>query len=365
MSLLAAFLLVKAVTEIAQPAAEIASSVATIKRENSARAAANAKAAAYSAQATAQTFSQVSTSTYDVDLFYAKVAMLSYIAKADDLITQEERDEFEQTLSVARNMYGYEAIANARQIFNNEGHSFTVLEQYLRKVQDQDLDSFLFYSDEYAKIDRKLTPEENNAIQKLRSYIDSRKGKKSFHDLTCPNCGAAMSPDSYGYKATCGHCGYEVILNTDNSPQRINVYSKCTSCGATFSQFKNSTNFAFCTYCGGKVVNVTEPKDGNINYNTQRNSNAPNLYISYASINPNVFMVTRIVSTGAKHTYVNGQTLPFRLAQGPQTIILKIGKKNYSREIVIPSNNTPVRIYASYNGRAQITIDQPPCYLAR
>jgi len=34
MSLLSAFLLVKAVTEIAQPAAEIASSVATIKREN-------------------------------------------------------------------------------------------------------------------------------------------------------------------------------------------------------------------------------------------------------------------------------------------------------------------------------------------
>lgn len=365
MSLLAAFLLVKAVAEIAQPAAEIASSVATIKRENSQRAAANAKAAAYSAQAANLPFSQSSTNSYDVDLFYAKVAMLSYIAKSDNLITHEEREEFEQTLAVALNMYGAEAIANARQIFNNEGNSFTVLEQYLRKVQDQDLDSFLFYSDEYAKIDRKLTPEENEAIQKLRSYIDSRKGRKSFQNLTCPNCGAAMSPDSYGYKATCGHCGYEIVLNTDNSPHRNNSYSKCTSCGATFAQFKDSNNFAYCTYCGGRVVNVTEPKSNPATNNTQSYSNSPNLYISYTSINPNVFMVTRIVSTGVKHTYVNGQTLPFRLAQGPQTIILKIGKKNYSREIVIPSNNVPVRIYASYNGRAQITIDQPPCYLAR
>ena len=80
------------------------------------------------------------------------------------------------------------------------------------------------------------------------------KGEMKLINMTCPNCGAAMSPDSYGYKATCGHCGYEIILNTDNSPQRINVYSKCTSCGATFSQFKNSTNFAFCTYCGSKVL---------------------------------------------------------------------------------------------------------------
>ena len=70
-------------------------------------------------------------------------------------------------------------------------------------------------------------------------------------------------------------------------------------------------------------------------------------------------MVSRIVDTGVKGTYVNGQTLSYHLNQGPHTIVLKIGKKNYNRDIVIPPDNQPVRIYASFNGRAQISIDQP------
>ena len=90
-----------------------------------------------------------------------------------------------------------------------------------------------------------------------------------------------------------------------------------------------------------------------------QNHNGANLYITYNTINSNVGMVTRIVSDGTKHTYSNGQTFAFRLAPGCQTIILKIGKKNYSRDIVIHPSNSPVRIYASYNGRAQISIDQP------
>ena len=357
MSLFSVFLL-------AQSAVEIANSVSEIRKNNSERAAANAKAAAYSAQAVAQSKPQNAVNKYDVDLFYAKVAMLSYIAKSDNLISLEEKQEFYQTLEVAGNMYGYEAIAKARQIFDNEGSSFTVLEQYLRKVQERDLDAFIFYADEYTKIDRKLASEEQNALQKLRSYIDTRKGKKSFQDLTCPSCGAVLHPDSYGYKAVCGHCGYEIVLNTDNSPQRIKIYSKCMSCGASFQQFKNSNNFAFCTYCGGKVINVTESASDNTN-STQSAFNVPNLYISYNSINPNVFLVTRVVSTGVKHTYVNGQSLSFCLTPGPQTIILKIGKKNYRRDIIISAENIPVRIYASYNGRAQITIDQPSFYMPR
>ena len=208
MSLFSVFLL-------AQSAVEIANSVSEIRKNNSERAAANAKAAAYSAQAVAQSKPQNAVNKYDVDLFYAKVAMLSYIAKSDNLISLEEKQEFYQTLEVAGNMYGYEAIAKARQIFDNEGSSFTVLEQYLRKVQERDLDAFIFYADEYTKIDRKLASEEQNALQKLRSYIDTRKGKKSFQDLTCPSCGAVLHPDSYGYKAVCGHCGYEIVLNTE------------------------------------------------------------------------------------------------------------------------------------------------------
>ena len=131
-------------------------------------------------------------------------------------------------------------------------------------------------------------------------------------------------------------------------------------------QFDDSQDSMFCPYCGGKVANIAQ----NVNINQQVNvsgtviqvqdrSNDPNLYISYNTSNPSVGMVSRIVSTGVKGTYVNGQTLSYHLNQGQHTIILKIGKKNYSRNIVIPADNAPVRIYASFNGRAQISIDQP------
>ena len=140
---------------------------------------------------------------------------------------------------------------------------------------------------------------------------------------------------------------------------------KCPSCGATM-QFDDTKESMFCPYCGGKVTNLAEQV--NINQNVSVNgtvrhvqdrSNDPNLYISYNSNNPAVGMVTRIVTTGVKNTYVNGQTQSYHLNQGPHTVVLKIGKKNYNRNIVIPPDNSPVRIYASFNGRAQIAIDQP------
>ena len=140
---------------------------------------------------------------------------------------------------------------------------------------------------------------------------------------------------------------------------------KCPSCGATM-KFDDSRDSMFCPYCGGRVTNLAEQVNINQNINVsgtvvhvQDRSNEPNLYISYNTNNPGVGMVTRIVTTGVKNTYVNGQTLTYHLNQGSHTIILKIGKKNYSRNIVIPQDNSPVRIYASFNGRAQISIDQP------
>lgn len=354
-----AFLLARTAAD----AVQIASSVATIKKQNAERKAINEQRLATQAAqaASVQPKAPDLASKYDVDLFYAKVATLAYIAKSDNKITQEERNELDQALAVANNMYGVAVVANARGIFNNGSTSFTYLESYLMKVQEQDLDAFIFYADEYAKADKWLMPEEQIALQKLRSYIDARKGKKDFSNLSCPSCGAAMHPDSYGYKATCAHCGYEVVLNTDNAPQNFITYPKCSRCGKTFNQYRNSGNFKFCSYCGGQVIVVSERVQANNprTSSVRDTSNDPNLYISYRTINPDVLMVTRIVSTGVKHTYINGQEQPFRLAQGPQQIVLKIGKKNYSRDIIIQPSNTPVRIYASYNGRAQISIDQP------
>lgn len=132
------------------------------------------------------------------------------------------------------------------------------------------------------------------------------------------------------------------------------IDTRCPHCGAVMP-FDDSRESMFCPFCGSEVFNELSSIDKTSVY-----SNEPNLYISFNTTDLSVGMVTRIVSTGVKNTYINGQTLSFHLAQGSQTIVLKIGSRNYNRNIVIPPDHSPVRIYASYNGRAHITIDQPP-----
>lgn len=347
---------------------------AAIANSNARAAEANARAAANRVaqsspkeQQPNRTNTQNRVSPYELNLFYAKVAIISFIAKADKKISREEKAEFEQMLDVACDMYGDDAAEKAEEIYENTGNSFIAVETYLQKIQERDLESIVFYANEIARADKKLTPEEDDALKKIRSYIDSRKGNKEFHDLICTSCGGHMRSDSYGYKAVCEFCGLETIINSDNSPQKARMPSACGSCGKSLARFDNSKIFKFCPYCGGDVFATSgqrnsykiEKSDSSAKREKPK-SNGPNLYISYSTINPAIGMVTRIVSTGVKNTYINGQTISFHLLQGHQTIILKIGLKNYSREIYIPADNSPVRIYASYNGRAQISIDQPP-----
>lgn len=143
------------------------------------------------------------------------------------------------------------------------------------------------------------------------------------------------------------------------------VNMKCSSCGATM-QFDDTKESMDCPYCGSKVANLAEQVNITQNVNVsgtvvhvQDRSNEPNLYISYNTNNQGVGLVFRIVSNGVKGALVNGQTVSYHLNQGPHTIVLKIGKKNYNRNIVIPADNQPVRIYCAFNGRGQITVDQP------
>lgn len=379
MGLLTAVLIasaIKGAVKISENAAEAAAAKSAAEA-NARRAEAEARAAEARAitnnrvqsqpQYVYQTVPQNRNNQYDVAFFYAKVAIIAYIAKADNQISQEEKRELDQMMVVAGNMYGREAVSKAVGIINNESGSFIALEPYLRKIQDKDLDSFLFYADEAAKTDNRLTAAEEEALKTLRSYIDSRKGKKEFCDLICPSCGGHMHSDEYGFKAVCQSCGRESIINADNSPHKANAPTKCASCGRTLAKFDNASNFAFCPYCGGDVYRntgpayiVPQPAARSNMMNMRTNNNEPNLYISFNTVNSSIGMVTRIVSTGVKNTYINGQTLSFHLPQGNQEIILKIGMKNYSRTVYIPASNSPVRIYASYNGRAQISIDQPP-----
>ncbi len=140
----------------------------------------------------------------------------------------------------------------------------------------------------------------------------------------------------------------------------------CPQCGAAM-EIDDQQEQIYCSHCGTKIANIREKVEITQNVNvsgTVRHvmdrSNEPNLYISYATANPSVVMVVRIVDTGTKNTYLNGQTQTYHLRQGRHDIVLKIGKKNYNRTIIIPEDNAPVRINAAFTGRrAEITIDQP------
>lgn len=144
------------------------------------------------------------------------------------------------------------------------------------------------------------------------------------------------------------------------------VKMQCPHCGANMD-VNDELDMVVCTYCGSKIANLKQKVEVTQNVNVSGvvkhvmdRSNDPNLIISYATTNPSVVMVVRIVQTGQKNTYLNGQTQTYHLQAGMYQIVLKIGKKNYERTIVIPADNSPVRINAAFIGRrAEITIDQP------
>ena len=143
------------------------------------------------------------------------------------------------------------------------------------------------------------------------------------------------------------------------------VQMTCPNCGANM-EVDDSRENVYCTYCGTKIANMEERVHVEQNVNVSGTvvhkidrSNEPTLYISYASVNRGVILVTRIVGRSGKYKLISGQALPMHLEPGAYAVILKIGKKNYKRNIYIPDDRTPVRITAGYDGRAQIAIDQP------
>ena len=130
--------------------------------------------------------------------------------------------------------------------------------------------------------------------------------------MICPNCGAESS-DSYGVSYFCTKCGARLASGTT------------------------------LPYNNSELVPVNSFAPANTYTNT------PNLIIQYNSAHPRVLLVVRIVSTGDKRVYYPGDTATYTLRPGPQAIILKIGKKNYRRDVVI-TPGTPVTIKASWSG---------------
>lgn len=145
----------------------------------------------------------------------------------------------------------------------------------------------------------------------------------------------------------------------------------CPQCGAQLEMDENR-DFMFCQHCGTKVMNAAQKyeikQDISVNQRVDvsgtvihkiDNTGKANLFINFLSVHPGVGMVVRIADTGDKRYYMSGQTLSYHLLPGQHVLVLKIGKKNYKRVIVIPETNEPVSIFASWDGRAHINIDQP------
>lgn len=141
------------------------------------------------------------------------------------------------------------------------------------------------------------------------------------------------------------------------------IRTVCPYCG-TILNFDNTMSYMICHRCGSRITMSQQNPAVQQNVSglvpTQPGASVnPNLIISYMSISPTVGLVVRIVSTGERRYCISGQTMSFQLLPGNHRIILKIGKKNYARDIYVPAYNAPVRISAGWNGRGQITVDQP------
>lgn len=173
----------------------------------------------------------------------------------------------------------------------------------------------------------------------------------------------------------------------------------CPTCGTAYD-VDESRDFIFCNYCGTKIMfkepqpevqpepqmqiqpepQVQQPQpqmqaqqpqpQPQAPYNPYPQAaaaqpapaanNVPNLHIQYAAINPTVGMVVHFTATNQMNYYFAGQQYSYHLPVGMHQLVLKIGKISYNRTIFIREDNAPVTIYASWDGRAHIIIDQPP-----
>ena len=150
------------------------------------------------------------------------------------------------------------------------------------------------------------------------------------------------------------------------------VYNvKCPHCGAT-TLFDDTKASIFCTSCGKVMYNpsvpVSAPQPATtapVNAVQPQYYDGPNLYVTYSTAYAGYPLVVMIGDTKETQKCMNGESMAFRLQPGPHVVFLNIGGKKYSRNILIPLNNVPVTIHASYARCAHIAIDQPGGYIVR
>ena len=134
----------------------------------------------------------------------------------------------------------------------------------------------------------------------------------------------------------------------------------CPNCGAPMD-VDDSKSVIFCSNCGTKMLNQQEvvqiQQHVVVEHKTEKDPHT--LIVNYTASDMNVKLVVLVRAIKRKDVLISGQQMKYILAPGQYVIVLKIGKINYNRSIVVPKDGTPVEIHASWAGRANISIDQP------
>ena len=161
----------------------------------------------------------MSDAKYQDDLLLAKLAVCCYISKADNTLTDDEREELgviiNQLLKNGSVTGALRETSNA--IVNNEENTFIFVEQFLKEIKDEDLAPLISVADAIADKGYGVTIDETNAIAQLRLYVTTRTGEDYVSvniedgDLVCPGCSAQMMIVA-GSIIECPYCGTRKMI---------------------------------------------------------------------------------------------------------------------------------------------------------
>ena len=153
--------------------------------------------------------------------------------------------------------------------------------------------------------------------------------KPSFVPAMCPNCNARLNIDPSYQMARCGSCGTECLVQ--DAINRLNI--------------SGSVNLVH----SGSVVH-----SGTVTYKKDY-SNEPNLYVSYASVDPTLSMTMKIPKTKQTSIFNSGMNQSFKLAPGAYVLKIKFGTLsrvniNAEKWIAIKNVGSPTRVEIGWRG---------------
>ena len=157
-----------------------------------------------------------------LDEALAKFAVCIYIARADHLIYEREKELLDDVFRDISSRFPVEEVRDELlKIANTKDINFIFIEQYLQKIEPRTAASYLMLAEEIASSDGKRCEEEEKRIHRIRQYLEDRSGEDFSPDTpgdldipeqVCPNCGSRMKVVLHNRTLECISCGYRKLL---------------------------------------------------------------------------------------------------------------------------------------------------------